>query len=167
MTRQDVAKLLLVIAARYPTSKLWAQSEELTVKAWHMTLADVNYPDAERALAEWFKSEKWAPDPSELRGRVASAVLGLPEPEEAWMEARAAMHAYYPGFPMALEILPAVRRAINAAGGLHYLVTSTSAAKDREVFLRAYAVERKREVETAILNRPAIEEGKLRTIGGG
>lgn len=96
MNQQEVAKLLLVIAARYPTSKLLEQGEELTVQAWHMTLDDVPYPAAERALVAWFKDEKWAPDPSEIREGAFRALESCRTPEErerlepGWMADRVA-----------------------------------------------------------------------------
>lgn len=166
MNQQQVAKLLLVIAARYPTSRLLEQDEALTVQAWHMTLSDVPYEAAEKALADWFRTEKWAPDPSELRNAVAGQLLGLPEVEEAWSYARSAMARYYPHYPAPdLSDIPRpVRRAIDAAGGLHALVTSTRMDRDREVFLKAYAVERKREVEMTALDRIAIREPAMEAL---
>jgi hypothetical protein len=160
-----VARLLLVVTARYPTSKIVQQDEALTVKAWHMTLADVPYEAAERALAQWFKSEKWAPDPSELRSVVAGEILGLPEVEEAWGIARGAISAYYPGFNVKLDMPDPVRQAINSIGGLHALKMSERPDKDRDAFMRAYAIERKRAVEMAVLDRPAIDEPRLKVLG--
>lgn len=164
MTEQEVARLLLVIAARYPSSKLLGQEEALTARAWHMTLADVPYAEAERALADWFKTEKWAPDPSELRSAVAARLLDLPTPEEAWALARGVIAAYYPGIPSRVEVAPAIRRAINAIGGVHNLKLSETPSKDRDAFIRAYTIERKREMEQAILDAPAIAEPRLKAI---
>ena len=67
MTLQEVAKLLAVIGARYPTDKRFKQDDTLTLQAWHMTLDDMPYPAVERAMVEHFKTKRWAPDPSELR----------------------------------------------------------------------------------------------------
>lgn len=82
MNQQDVAKLLSVVAARYPTSKVWEQDEALTVQAWHMTLDDVPYPAAERAMVAWFKEHKWAPDASEVREEAFGLMARCRTPEE-------------------------------------------------------------------------------------
>ena len=71
MNTTEVTKLLAVIAARYPNSKVLEQEPGLTIQAWHMTLDDVSLADAQRVLVDWFKAEKWAPDPSEIRSRLA------------------------------------------------------------------------------------------------
>lgn len=165
MTEQETARLLLVIAARYPTSKAVHEDESLRVKAWHMTLADVAYADAERALVQWFKTERWAPDPSELRNRVATDVLDLPEIDDAWARVKTAIAIYYPGFGNSYQLPEPVRRAVNAIGGIHMLKMSENSGKDREAFARAYAVERKREIETAILDPTLLDGPAFRVLG--
>ena len=87
MNQSDVKKLLAVIAARYPNSKVWGETDEqaqLTVKAWHMTLDDVSLGDAQSVLVRWFKTEKWAPDPSEIRMLLMERVNPLPSEGYVW-----------------------------------------------------------------------------------
>jgi hypothetical protein len=73
MTEEETAKILAVVRARYPLSKLWEQDESLTLTSWEMTVSDVSYAEADAALARWFKTEPFAPDPAELRKRVLDA----------------------------------------------------------------------------------------------
>ena len=89
MNQSDVKKLLAVIAARDPNSKVWGETDEqaqLTVQAWHMTLDDVSLGDAQRVLVTWFKTEKWAPDPSEIRTLLMEQVNPLPSEGDAWAD---------------------------------------------------------------------------------
>lgn len=164
MTEQQTAQLIALVKLRYPSAKLGQESADPQkaiagmVRVWHMTLGDVPYEAAERALQQWFKVQKWAPDPSELRAAVAGELLGLPEVEEAWREARLAMRSYYPGQPFTAQVTPAVKRAIDAIGGVHALMASEHPAKDREAFQRAYALERRKELERAVLDGPALRE---------
>lgn len=86
MTTDEVQKLLAVVAARYPNSKVWDQEPDLTVSAWHMSLDDVPFADAQRVLVGWFKTRKWAPDPSEIRGLLVDAAYPIPPEGDAWRE---------------------------------------------------------------------------------
>lgn len=164
MTAQQVAELIALVKLRYPNAKLGQESADPQkaiagmVKVWHMALSDVPFDAAMRVLELWFKTQKWAPDPSEIRTAVAGELLGLPEVEEAWREARRAMASYYPGQPFTAQVTPAVYRAIQSIGGLHALMTSEHPGRDREAFQRAYAIERRRELETAVLEQPALRE---------
>ena len=84
MNLTETKQLLAVIAARYPASKVWDQDPELTIKAWQMTLDDISLGDAQRVLVTWFKANKWAPDPSEIRALMAEAVNPLPSEGEVY-----------------------------------------------------------------------------------
>lgn len=164
MNAQDVGIVLGLIAARYPNAKL-GQDEDMTIQAWTMTLADVPIEGAKEALARWFKTQRWAPDPSELRSAVAATILDLPDVEEAWGIACGARAAYYPGFPNTIDMPEPVRLAVNAIGGLHALKQSTEPHKDREAFAKAYAVYRRRALEDTVIDAPALPGQKLRAIG--
>jgi hypothetical protein len=82
MTRQEVAKLLAMVAARYPNSKIWGQDKSLTINVWFLTLGDMPYPAVERAMIEYFKMEKWAPDPSDLGQGALVLLESCRTPEE-------------------------------------------------------------------------------------
>lgn len=84
MNASEVKKLLAVIAARYPNGKVWDQDPQLTVQAWQMTLDDVTYEDAQRVLVSWFKAQKWAPDPSEIRALLVEMVAPIPSEGDAY-----------------------------------------------------------------------------------
>jgi hypothetical protein len=168
MTMDETARLLAVTRARYPLSKLWDQPAELTLQGWYRVLADCPYAQTDAALDEWMRTETWAPDPAELRDAVATRVLGIPGPEEAWDMALAAIHGYYPGHDNSWISLPdAVRNAVRSIGGLHNLKMSEDVQGDREAFLRVYAVERRRIVATAVLDHPELGTDVLARLGAG
>lgn len=165
MNAQEVGIVLGLIAARYPNAKL-GQDEDMTIQAWAMTLSDVPLEGAKTALANWFKTQKWAPDPSELRSAVASSLLGLPDVEEAWGMVCAARSTYYPGFATKIDLPGPVRQAIEAIGGLHALKHSTTPTADREAFAKAYATYRRRALEDTVIDAPSLPEGqRFRLLG--
>lgn len=84
MNGKEVAAVLALIAARYPTAKVFEQDPKLTQQAWTMTLDDVPYEAVQPVLARWFKTEKWAPDPAELRALIADAVQPVPSEGDVW-----------------------------------------------------------------------------------
>jgi hypothetical protein len=168
MTGDEVSRLLAVIRARYPTSTLWDQDAALTVQAWHRTLADCPYAETQTALDAWMRVEKWAPDPAELRDAVATRVLDLPDADDAWDLARGAIASYYPGFANDHIAIPdAVRNALRSIGGIHNLWMSDDRQADREAFLRAYGIERRRIVATALLDRPAMAAAPFVALDAG
>jgi hypothetical protein len=147
---------------------MWDQPAELTLQAWHRTLADCPYAETQAALDEWMRVEKWAPDPSELRDMVATRVLGLPDAEEAWRIAQVAIDVYYPGFTNDHTHLPdAVRNAVRAIGGIHNLKMSEDRQADREAFMRVYKIERRRIVSMTVLNRPELGADWLAQLNAG
>lgn len=141
MTEQDVTRMLALMAARYPNAKVWAEDERVTVRAWHMTLADIPADVAREAMTSWFQRKKWPPDPSELRAEVFALASLAPDENEAWREVRRAIAGYYPGQGGKHPVIEPIAKAIAAIGGLHALALSEEPAKDRDRFLRAYAIE--------------------------
>lgn len=65
-----------MVEIRYPTAILkrsGVPDDEAvagTIKAWGMVLDDVSAEDVFSVWHVWMKSQKWAPDPSELRLRA-------------------------------------------------------------------------------------------------
>jgi hypothetical protein len=84
MNTNEVQALLGLIAARYPASKMFEQDLSITVQAWTMSLDDVPADAVQPVLARWFKTEKWAPDPSELRALIAAGANPMPSEGEVW-----------------------------------------------------------------------------------
>lgn len=165
MSNDEVARLLAVTRVRYGTSTIWENDPRLLVEAWLMTLGDVTYADAADALAVWARTEKWAPDPSELRALVAAKRLNLPEPAAAWGLVVAKFKAFYPGQPSPLPPLPEpVARAVKDLGGLYTLKMSGDIARHREAFLAAYTIYRKRAMTDTRLDAPALAPRTLRAV---
>jgi hypothetical protein len=89
MNAKETGMVLEMITAHYwQTPKTAERNAELMVRTWQKTLAEVPLqPHIELALDEWFRTEKWPPQASELRELAME--LGGPTPlmiaeAEAW-----------------------------------------------------------------------------------
>ena len=172
MNRTEVAKVLAVVAERYRHAKFGDDAESL-VTAWHVTLDDVPYDAAMVALRAWFKAEKWAPDPSELRGRILSGLSAVPDEAEAWALVLRHMRSTYGPFGTPFVGPEPVRLAVEAIGGWWALRTSEQPTRDREAFGRVYPVYAKRALSdldvAALLGgeaTPAVADGNGRPWWG-
>ena len=143
MNLQEAALLVRLVAARYPRQAGLGNPSELA-RAWQLTLEDVPYAPAERALAEWFKSQKWPPDPSEIRGMVLERLAEIPSAEDAWASVLKHMreNGAIGGAPFGGPEV--VQETVYAIGGWHRLRRSERPDEDREAFARAYATYSKR-----------------------
>lgn len=161
MNRTEAGKLLAVIQARYPHANLGDPDAAAT--AWALSLGDVPYAAAVAALGPWFKAERFAPDPSEIRGAVAEGLGLAPDEAEAWALVERYRRGYYPGVYSPGWSLPApVAAALAAIGGVDALFRSEEPAKDRAAFGRAYQTYRKRAVaETDIAAAVAGRDAAL------
>lgn len=161
MTVDEARKILALVAARYPNAKMLEQDTKLTAQAWHMSLEDVPYQAAQQFLVTWFRTEKWAPDPSEIRLAVGADLLGLPAVEEAWgMVLRAASAFDSSDLPQAMKV------AIRAVGGLYAVKHHDRPDMLRIPFIEAYTFERKDALEHADLTQLSGggDEPQLRAI---
>lgn len=89
MNAQEVSVVIGLVAARYPGAKMLEADQKLTVQAWTMTLDDVPFEAVQPVLARWFKTEKWAPDPSEIRALVTSDLSPVPSEGDVWSRRQA------------------------------------------------------------------------------
>lgn len=155
MNRVEAGKLLAVIQSRYPHANLGDPDAAAT--AWALTLDDVPYPAAVAVLGPWFKGERFAPDPSELRSRILAAAAGLPEAGDAW--AMVLRHirdnGEVGGRPFSGP--EPVAQAVRAMGGWRVIRHSESPDKDRERFFATYPTYAKRWAAEADV-AAAIEE---------
>jgi hypothetical protein len=156
MTKAEVARVIGVIRARYPRSE-WGPNEELTVEAWHMSLGDLPLEPVLAALKGHFLESQFAPDPVDIRGKVAAASGVAPEPAEAWRIAQGAIASYYPGHNNTIDIPDVVRQALKAIGGIHNLKMSEDPSGDRDAFMRAYATYRKQTLSEPALFLDALD----------
>jgi len=91
MNAKEVSIVIGLVAARYPGAKMFEADQKLTVQAWTMTLDDVPFEAVQPVLAKWFKTEKWAPDPAEIRALVTSDLNPVPSEGDVWSR----RHAYF------------------------------------------------------------------------
>lgn len=170
MNAADVGIVLGLIASRYPNARL-GEDAELTHQAWAMTLDDVPIEETRAVLAEWFKVKRFAPDPSEIRDAVLTAVGLIPDGELAWKMARDRSRDWYPGMGwrngQEPPALPApVEAAVKSLGGVTAIIEGEVT---REAFLKVYAVYRARyAAEVNMTSALGMDGGRqLRAIAGG
>jgi len=143
----ETAQLLALVQARYPGRN--AGDPVATVKAWQMTLADVPYWAAEAVLGEWFRTERWAPDPSELRSRILTLVAEVPAPADAWLSVVRFIRENGQLSGARYEGPAAVRQAVESIGGWRRLRMSETPEADQKAFLSAYETYARRAAASA------------------
>lgn len=85
MSPAQVAKLVAVLMAAYPQSKLSTQSTVETSAAYERMLADLDYPAANAAVEKLIATSKWIPTVAEIREAVLSLRAGeVSAGGEAW-----------------------------------------------------------------------------------
>lgn len=147
MTVQEAAALVALVKARYPQFPV--ADAEAAARAWQMTLRDVPYEACELVLGEWFRTQRYWPDPAELRNRVLAALAEVPDAADAWLLVLTHMRANGPLSGVRFDAPEAVRRAVEAIGGMHRLRASERPEDDRRAFMDAYAVYARRMAATA------------------
>lgn len=91
MTKPEVAKLVAVMMAAFPSAKVTAD----TSMVYERMLGDLDYPAANAAVEKLLATSRWMPTVSEIREAVLSLTEGEPKPGgEAWGEVIAAVGRY-------------------------------------------------------------------------
>lgn len=86
MTKEEAIKLITFAFSCYPSYQ--EKDPEPIVKAWAVMLADIPYPDAQKAVMKHATISKFFPSIAEIRESVFIRQNSLPTPEEAWAEVR-------------------------------------------------------------------------------
>lgn len=111
MQPAEIAKLLTVIAANYPTFTV----DEIKHSLWLDMLADVDYPTANMAVRRHIATSRFAPTVAEIREQAMIA-SGHEEvtATEAWGELMQAVrhHGYYHEREALAEMNPETRRVV-------------------------------------------------------
>lgn len=167
MKKSETAKLIGIIKARYPRAN-WGANDELTVEAWHMSLGDLEQQSVVEALRHLFTQSPFPPDPVDVRSWIMAESGMAPEASEAWRIAQTAIAIYYPGHEFNYEMPEVVRQTLKDIGGVHNLKMSENSQRDREAFMRAYPVHRKRALsEPGLGGAWAIGEGRTEELDAG
>lgn len=147
--REEVAEIMAVLAAAFPTFDLQAQ----TIEVYYATLKDLDGAMLKAAAHACLTASEFFPTVHRLREAVAgiqSKITGMLMPEEAWEEVRREMRKggiyHQPEFSS-----PLVRRAVDSVGGWYNLCGSENVPADRAHFLRIYETFMKREQENATM----------------
>lgn len=76
MNLSEVADLIVLIRTRYPKNDVLPmthmtdEAQRAVVQTWHDVLGDISGGDVLAVFRQWSKTQRWAPDPSELRQRA-------------------------------------------------------------------------------------------------
>lgn len=76
MDQSEISDIIGVIGLRYPRNDVLPPTldtkaaRDAVVKVWHDVLGDLPGEDVRAVLAHWSKTQRFAPDPSELRQRA-------------------------------------------------------------------------------------------------
>jgi len=158
MTREEIGKIIAVLMAAYPSHPV--PNPDMLVTVWEMTMGDMPYRHVQAAVAHYLQqggdsSYRGWPDISTIRRIISDAVLQLPDAAEAWRLVLERMHATYPGHPASdWDIPTALRRSVEAIGGIHALRMSENLGADQRRFVEVYRQYAERAIREADL--PAL-----------
>lgn len=137
MSPLEIKKLVAVLVAAYPASKVTPES----VGIYERMLADLDYPAANAAVEQLLATSKWLPTVAEIRERVASlAIGGVRAGGEGWGDVLKAIGRYgrnrVPGVDF--EFADPVVLACVRAFGWRELCDSENPQADRARFVELY-----------------------------
>ena len=172
-TRDDISKLIMVLAASFPNFKPGYSAAERKarlsemVQAYTAILGDLDADRLMQAAYHLASTNTWFPTASELRQAYFSLderAAGVPTGDEAWAEVKGLFHRGYSGYrPPTSETFshPRVEKALQGIGGWRMLCQSENDAADRARFLQAYETHTQRDRELSRMLpgvRQVIEE---------
>ena len=148
-TEREIAGVLGVLSATYPTFEL----REQTVEVYCQLLADVPLEALRAAAKQHIAGCRFFPTVSELRGlarRIRNGLARRPTALEAWQEVKE--HMLRGDLRVRPEFSnPITDRVIRSMGWWYNLCLSENGMADRAHFLRAYDELAQREEEDALL----------------
>lgn len=144
MTPEEISRLIAVIMHTWPNHRI--DDPEVAIHAWSMVLAEVPYPVASEALAQYMREgHEFAPNAGLLYQIVLDMTDALPNAGDAWTLVQLRIKATYPGHTAPEWDAPfPVRQATQAMGGVHVLRMSENPMADRAHFIKLYSEYRKR-----------------------
>jgi len=172
-TRDDIGKLIMVLAASFPNFKPGYSAQERKarlgemVQAYTAILGDLDADRLAQAAYHLASTNTWFPTASELRKAYFSLgerASGVPTADEAWAEVKSLFHRGYSHYrPPTPETVshPRVWKALQGIGGWRALCQSENDAADRARFIQAYETHTRRDQELSHMLpgvRQAIEE---------
>ncbi len=95
MTKKEIVKLFMAIAAAFPRDDKFARADQLMVDFWHRGLADIRYEDAEKAVIAAMSTREFPPGIASIRD-YATRLNGPRRmtAEEAWGQACEVIKTY-------------------------------------------------------------------------
>jgi hypothetical protein len=181
MTKLEIKKLVAVLVASYPASKITDES----VGVYERMLADLDYPAANAAVERLLATSKWLPTVAEIRESTLALTVGeIRAGGEAWGDVLRAMRRYgyvrTPGKEFDFDFDdPAVAETVKSMNWTE-LCSSGNVVADRARFIELYdqlaarsrrlqlseglpAMQRFRAIQAA--QRKELEPGQAQSIG--
>ena len=145
MTKQEAAKLILLISSNYRNFPEKGKEDAMTA-LWAVTFADMPYKLVESAAVKYMFTNKFPPAISDILEQIDSIVsVENLTPIEAWGTFLKAVGNFgYYRKKEALESLDEVTRSIIESMGYEYLCQSSDIMADRAHFYKAYEAKVKR-----------------------
>ena len=168
-TRDDVSKVIMVLAASFPNFKAGRTASERKARlsemigAYTAILGDLDADRLARAAYHLASMNTFFPSAAELRAAYFSMeerATGVPSADEAWGEVKRLFHRGYSRYrapPPDAFSHPLVQKALEGIGGWLALCDSENDAADRARFLQAYEIHVRRDRELSRM-LPAVRE---------
>lgn len=153
MTREEFSKLVKGMKSIYADPKFIADKDAFDV--WYALLSDIDYESASKAVQSYMLTEKFAPTPADIRGKIVK----ITEPKqlnanESWaLVYKALCNSNYHAQEEFEKLPPLVQKAVGSADNLHSLASSSDFNEEVEksLFTKTYNAICKREEENARL----------------
>ena len=94
MTREEFAKIVMVIRTYYPKEKILPNKEAMQL--WYEQLNDLEYATLSMSLQKWVNTEKWSPTIADLRrlsAEITTPSLDI-DAGQSFQEARKMIQTY-------------------------------------------------------------------------
>lgn len=173
MTRNEIARILAIIAAAYPRFKV--DTEGITLNVWHEMLGDLDYNLAQMAVQKLIYESPYPPVIADVRKQVVEVIeKDKTDAAMAWGEVTKAMSMY--GMYKEKEALASMSEKtakVVRAIGFREICMSEPPGVVRGQFMKMYEAFTEREKKEALLpagfkqQMQAISGRKLKLIGGG
>jgi hypothetical protein len=151
MTKQEFSTLAATLKASYSNSKFFTTREQVDV--WYEMLCDLPYPDANRSVQKYIRTNRFPPSIAEIR-EGAVEMPNLPNAAEAWaMVRKAARNGLYDSAREYAALPEPVQRALGSRNALFdmAMMDDYTIELQQSRFMRVYETETTRAKERALI----------------
>lgn len=166
MTRNEMSRLLAVIAAAFP--RFQVDDSGITLNVWHEMLGDLDYQVAQLAVKKLIMQSTFPPSIAEVR-KAATDMLnpGLTTGAQAWGEVTRAIrdYGYYREAEAIASMSPTTARVVKYMGWRDICMSEEPTGVLRGHFMRMYDQVADREAQERLL--PAGLQEQISRLAAG